>query len=213
MPNLIDTLTREFIKSTKSLVGDNKPKLVYTGHIAKEHMFGGNTVDNVDQNVFGVKANTSMSPTPMEVQLRNVACSPASGVGIELESGREIAPTLKHYSPVTNQSVLYAKPAPVSAQVIINPTQEISKPIEIHKLEPVKSSFPMTNVSSKASGGGFFAQVKSFFSTSSISQRVINDIMWIVGCILVILIILYLRCKFMEPYEDDTVSDFYPHKL
>ena len=41
----------------------------------------------------------------------------------------------------------------------------------------------------------------------SISSKTWNDIIWIIGCIFFIILILYLRCKFVETYDKDDEHD------
>lgn len=214
VPNLLDTLTREYVKAKRGNVGMDitRPKLVNpitefcSAKPVIEPMFNRNIVANDIVIPKNVPEFNSLSQ-PLKPKMTSIATTPPAQIASAI--------------PIPEAPI---KPIKPTISMNLNPTIKMTPILKNSITETILDQpIPTTNKIGNGVGtiiGGatatkssILSKVGSVFSWISPPKKVLHDIFWVVGCILFIILILYLRSKFVANDEDDSVSDFYPNKI
>lgn len=182
VPNLIDTLTREYLESNiinPSPISINREPKIGTSCIGN-HDIGVNNIVNMNtSNSIKIPASHPViTAAPMTSAPTVVASAPMNLVAIAPFAAASAIPQAMSKPPIVIQ--------PLETQIAAT--------------QPAVSNLAGGSIGKDGGDGGLF----SWFS---ISNRAMSDLMWIFGCILFIIVILYLRCKFVERYDDEDMND------
>ena len=214
VPNLLDTLTREYVKAKRGNVGMDitRPKLVnpITNYASAKAVIEPMFINNANviaNDIVIPKTNFPGFNSLSKPRMTSIATTPPAQITSAI--------------PVPNAPL---KPIKSTISMNLNPTIKTTPILKNSITETLLDPpIPTTNklvdgVGTVVGGSGgtkssILSKVGSVFSWISPPKKVLHDIFWVVGCILFIILILYLRSKFVENDEDDSVSDFYPNKI